>query len=451
MNAQTSTAVRGHVVTVVGDPFLNGDEAVLVEHTDGIVVVEDGVITAVGPYAELRSTLPADLAVDHYPGAIISAGFVDTHVHYVQTGIIAAFGAQLIDWLNEYTFVEEQRFADRAHADRVARVFFDQLLANGTTTALTFCAVYPASVDAFFAEAQRRNMLMIGGKVLMDRNAPAGLLDTAERGYDESKALIERWHEVGRSRYAITPRFAPTSSEAQLEAAATLHREHPTTLVQTHVSENTGEIAWVRSLFPDRAGYLDVYDNAGLLGPGTVLAHGVHLTAAERIRCSETGTAVSHCPTSNLFLGSGLFHIHQAKSGRHPLTVGLGTDIGAGTSFSLLSTMNEAYKVAQMTQYPLDAIKMFYLATLGGAEALGLADRIGSIEVGKDADLVVLDAAATDLLRFRQETVDSLEEQLFVLSVMADDRTVAATYVAGALAHVRDGERHDGATAPTTR
>ncbi|TCU51036.1 MULTISPECIES: guanine deaminase [unclassified Curtobacterium] len=445
MNDPAPTAVRGHVVTVVGDPFRHRDDEVLVEFEDGLVVVEDGRIAAVGSFADLGRTLPADAVVDHYPGAIISAGFVDTHVHYVQTGIIAAFGAQLIDWLNEYTFIEEQRFSDPAHAEHVARVFFDQLLANGTTTALTFCAVYPASVDAFFAEAARRNMLMVGGKVLMDRNAPTGLLDTAERGYEESKALIERWHGVGRSQYAITPRFAPTSTEAQLDAAATLHREFPTTLVQTHISENLGEIAWVRSLFPDRSGYLDVYDHAGLLGAGTVLAHGVHLTAAERLRCAESGTAISHCPTSNLFLGSGLFHIHQAKSGPHPMKVGLGTDIGAGTSFSLLSTMNEAYKVAQMTQYPLDAVKMFYLATLGGAEALGLEDRIGSVEVGKDADLVVLDTQATDLLRFRRQTVDSLDEQLFVLSVMADDRAVAATYIAGRLAHRRD----DGPT-PTT-
>jgi len=436
---ESQRAVRGHIVTLTGDPFVRPDDEVLVEYTDGVVIVQDGIIVAVGPYADLAASIPDGVVVDHYPHGIISAGFVDTHIHYVQTGIIAAFGAQLIDWLNEYTFVAEQRFADRAYADTVAKVFFDQLLANGTTTALTFCAVYPESVNAFFEEATRRNMLMVGGKVMMDRNAPPALLDTAQTGYDDSKALIERWHGVGRNLYAVTPRFAPTSTEAELESAAALRSEHPGVLMHTHVSENLGEIAWVKSLFPERTGYLDVYDHAGLLGPGAVLAHGVHLTAAERARCVETGTAVSHCPTSNLFLGSGLFHIHQAKNPKHNLRVGLGTDIGAGTSFSLLSTMNEAYKVAQLTQYPLDSIKMFYLATLGGAQALGLDDRIGSIEVGKAADLVVLDTRATDLLSFRSSQVESLEEQLFVLAVMGDDRTVEATYIAGALAHSRNG------------
>ncbi|SFR71653.1 guanine deaminase [Agromyces sp. CF514] len=430
-------AIRGHVVTVTGDPFLATD--VLVEHVDGLIIVEGGVITAVGPYDQTKHLLAPDAHVDHHPDGLITAGFIDTHVHYVQTGIIAAFGAQLIDWLNTYTFVAEQKFEDKAYADAVAKVFFDQLLANGTTTALTFAAVYPQSVDAFFEEATRRNMRMAGGKVMMDRNAPEHLLDTAQSSYDDSKALIEKWHGRGRNHYAVTPRFAPTSTPEQLAAASTLLAEHPTTLMHTHVSENLGEIAWVRSLFPEADGYLDVYDRAGLLRPGAVLAHGVHLTAHERLRVHETGSAVSHCPTSNLFLGSGLFHVHQAKNHAHPVKVGLGTDIGAGTSFSLLSTMNEAYKVAQLTQYPLDSIKMLYLATLGGAEALGLADRIGSIEVGKEADLVVLDKKATPLLEFRSGQVGSLEEQLFVLAVMGDDRVVASTYIAGDVAYSRDG------------
>ncbi|MWB97241.1 guanine deaminase [Agromyces seonyuensis] len=435
-----SHAIRGHIVTLTGDPFFDSDA--LVEHTDGVVIVADGIITAVGPWSELGSSVPEGVPVDRYPDGLITAGFIDTHVHYVQTGIIAAFGAQLIDWLNTYTFVAEQKFVDPAYASAVASVFFDQLLANGTTTALTFAAVYPQSVDAFFEEATKRNMRMVGGKVMMDRNAPEHLLDTAQSGYDESKALIERWHEQGRNHYAVTPRFAPTSTPDQLAAAATLLREHPTTLMHTHVSENLGEIAWVRSLFPESKGYLDVYDRAGLLRPGSVLAHGVHLTPQERIRVHETGAAISHCPTSNLFLGSGLFHVHQAKNHTHPMKVGLGTDIGAGTSFSLLSTMNEAYKVAQLVQYPLDAVKMLYLATLGGAEALGLDDRIGSVEVGKEADLVVLDKQATPLLEFRSEQVASLDEQLFVLAVMGDDRAVQTTYIAGEVAYSRDGHQH---------
>lgn len=432
-------AIRGHVVTVIGDPFVEGDETVLVDIADGCVVIRDGIITAVGPYEQVKGDVPDGAHVDRYRDQIITSGFIDAHVHYVQTGIIGAFGAQLIDWLNEYTFVAEQRFSDKGYAAAVAKVFFDELLRNGTTTALTFCAVYPESVDAFFEESLRRGTRMAAGKVLMDRNAPAALLDTPQSAYDDSKALIDRWHGRGRNLYAVTPRFAPTSTQAELDVAATLRRETPGALMHTHVSENLGEIAWVRSLFPKNGGYLDVYDKSGLLGPGAVLAHGVHLTAQERIRVVETRSAVAHCPTSNLFLGSGLFHVHQAKNVKHNMTVGLGTDIGAGTSFSLLSTMNEAYKVAQLTQYPLDAIKMFYLATLGGAQALGVEDKIGSLEVGKEGDVVVLDPNATDLLAFRSARVTSLEEQLFVLATMGDDRTVAATYVGGRIAYSRDG------------
>ncbi|ANW18725.1 guanine deaminase [Streptomyces clavuligerus] len=432
------TAVRGPLVWFRDDPFLHDRDESFVHIEDGLLICADGRITAAGPYSALRERLPAGTVPVHYPDQVIVPGFVDTHVHYVQTGIIAAFGSQLIDWLNHYTFVEEQRFSDAGYARRIASGFCDELLRNGTTTALTFCAVYPQSVDALFEEASRRNMRIAAGKVLMDRNAPDALLDTAETGYADSKALIARWHGTGRNLYAITPRFAPTSTPAQLEAAGALRREHPGVLTQTHVSENTGEISWVRSLFPERRGYLDVYDHYGLLGPRTVLAHGVHLTGRERDRCAETGTAVSHCPTSNLFLGSGLFHLHDAKDPRRPMLVGLGTDIGAGTSFSLLATMNEAYKVAELGNYPLDAVKSFYLATLGGAQAMGIADRVGSLEPGHEADFVVLDPRATPLLAERASRVGDIEELLFVLAVMGDDRTVRATYVAGALAHDRD-------------
>ncbi|MEV0458201.1 guanine deaminase [Catellatospora methionotrophica] len=429
------TAVRGHLVSFRADPFFDDDA--LVDIPDGLLVARDGLITSVGEYAATKSAVPPGVPVAHHPGTLICAGFIDTHIHYVQTGIIGAFGSQLIDWLNHYTFVEEQRFADRAHADDVARVFFDQLLANGTTTAVAFCAVYPESVEAFFAESARRGTRMIAGKVLMDRNAPDGLLDTPQTGYDDSKALIERWHGNGRNLYAITPRFAPTSTPEQLELAGTLWREHPGTFVHTHVSENRNEISWVRSLFPQRAGYLDVYDHYGLLGPRSMLAHGVHLTGRERARVHETGAAVSHCPTSNLFLGSGLFHVHDAKDPRRPMHVGLGTDIGAGTSFSMLATMNEAYKVAELTAYPMSAIKSFYLATLGGARALGLDDRIGSLQVGREADFVVLDPQATPLLAYRSARAESTEELMFVLSIMGDDRAVAATYIGGRLAYQR--------------
>jgi guanine deaminase len=435
MEGAKATAVRGHAISFSGDPFFADDAFVDVE--DALIVSAGGEIVAFGPYAETRDQVPDGVEVTHYPHALICAGLIDTHIHYVQTGIIGAFGSQLIDWLNNYTFIEEQRFADKAHAGAVAKVYFDELLRNGTTTAVTFAAVYPGSADAFFEESERRGTRMIGGKVLMDRNAPDGLLDTPQSAYDDSKALIGKWHGKGRNLYAITPRFAPTSTPEQLELAGALWKESPGTFHHTHVSENVSEIQWVRELFPDRAGYLDVYDHYGLLGRRSVLAHGVHLTAAERKRVHETGSAVAHCPTSNLFLGSGLFHVHQAKDPKHPMHVGLGTDIGAGTSFSLLETMNEAYKVAELSSYPMDSLKSFYLATRGGAEALDLADKIGSIEVGMEADFVVLDPKATPLLEYRSERAESTEELMFVLSIMADDRSVAATYVGGEPAYER--------------
>jgi len=430
-----ASAVRGHAISFRADPFFADDA--LVDIPDALIVTENGIVTAFGPYADTKDQIPAGVEVAHYPDALISAGFIDTHIHYVQTGIIGAFGSQLIDWLNTYTFVEEQRFKDKAHAQAIAKLYFDQLLANGTTTAVTFAAVYPESVDAFFEESQRRGTRMIGGKVLMDRNAPNGLLDTPQSAYDDSKALIAKWHGKGRDLYAITPRFAPTSTPEQLELAGALWNESPGTFHHTHVSENLGEIAWVKQLFPERAGYLDVYDHYGLLGRRSVLAHGVHLTAAERRRVHDTGSAVAHCPTSNLFLGSGLFHVHQAKDPKHPMHVGLGTDIGAGTSFSILETMNEAYKVAELNSYPMDSLKSFYLATRGGAEALDLADKIGSIDVGMEADLVVLDTKATPLLEYRTSRVKDTQELMFVLSIMADDRAVAATYIAGQPAYER--------------
>lgn len=435
MDRGTTSAVRGHAISYRGDPFF--DDQAFVDITDALIVSQDGQITSFGSYDETQGAVPPGVEVTHYPNHLITAGFIDTHVHYVQTGIIGAYGSQLIDWLNHYTFVEEQAFADKGHADEIASRYFDELVRNGTTTAVTFCAVYPGSVDAFFEESERRGMRMIGGKVLMDRNAPDHLLDTAQSGYDDSKALITKWHGRGRQLYAITPRFAPTSTPEQLEAAGALWKESPGTFQHTHVSENVGEIAWVRSLFPERDGYLDVYDHYGLLGRRSVLAHGVHLTARERHRVAETGSAVAHCPTSNLFLGSGLFHVHDAKDPKRPMHVGLGTDVGAGTTFSMLATMNEAYKVAELNSYPMDAVKSFYLATLGGAAALDLDDRIGSIAVGKEADFVILDPNATPLLSYRAGRAESTEELMFVLSIMADDRSVAATYIAGRPAYER--------------
>lgn len=432
------TAIRGHLVYPVGDPFAGDPDIAIVEHADGLLIVNDGIIEAVGDHATLAPTLPARVGVTHYPNALIVPGFVDCHVHYVQTGIVGAYGAQLTEWLERYAFPAERGFADAGHGAATAKVFCDELLRNGTTSALVFASVHPPSVDALFAEAEGRGLALIAGKVLMDRNAPADLLDTPQRGYDESKALIARWHGRGRLRYAITPRFAPTSSPEQLELASALRREHPDVHIHTHLAENTTEVEWVKRLFPERRSYLDVYAHHGLVGRRAMFAHAIHLDEEDYCRCHETGAALAHCPTSNLFLGSGLFRMDRAKDARRPVQVGLGTDIGAGTSFSLLATAGEAYKVAQLGGASLHPAQALYLATLGGARALGLDDRLGTFASGLAADVVVLDPSATKLLAYRNARSQAALETLFVLMTLGDDRVVRATYAAGRLAHDRD-------------
>lgn len=433
----TPTALRGTLVWCEDDPFLAGAAKAFRYETDGLVTVRDGKVAAVGSYASLKAEVPPDVTIADYSGHLIAPGFVDTHVHFVQTGIMGAQGRQLLDWLEHHTFPAEQAFADDKIARATARVFCDELLRNGTTTALVFCSVHPQSVDALFEEAARRGLLVIAGKVLMDRNAPESLLDTAQTGYDQSKALIAKWHGRGRLRYAVTPRFAGTSTPEQLELAGALWAEHPDAHMQTHIAENEREVAWIRELFPKRRDYFDTYAHFGLTGRRAVLAHGVHLNESELCRCHESGTAIAHCPTSNTFLGSGLFRLREARNATRPVEVGLGTDIGAGTSFSLLATMGEAYKVSQLANAPIDAVEAFYLATLGGARALDLGGRIGSLTPGHDADLVVLDPKATPLMAFRSQPTQSIQELLAILMTFGDDRAVKATYAAGQLAHAR--------------
>ena len=428
------TALRGSLVFCRDDPFLTDPKKAFVHEPDGLVICRDGVIQAVGPFATLKFELPPEAEVADYSGCLITPGFIDTHIHYVQTGIIGAQGYQLLDWLNEYTFVAEQAFADATVASDTARIFCDELLRQGTTTALVFCSVHAGSVDALFEAAQARNLRLIAGKVLMDRNAPAALLDTAQSGYDQSKALIKRWHGRGRALYAITPRSAMTSTPEQLELAGALWKEHPDVFVQTHISENKDEIAWVKELFPQRQDYLDVYDHYGLAGRRAVYAHGIHLGERELCRCHETGTALSHCPTSNSVprqrpvprqaakrpQAAGARRPRDRYRRRHELLV--------------LATMGEAYKVAQLEGHPIDAIEAFFLATLGGARALALDDRIGTLAPGREADMVVLDPSATPLLAFRSSRSRSIAETLAVLTTLGDDRAVRATYVAGKLA-----------------
>lgn len=427
----TVKALRGAAVTLKANPFEHGGDACLEHHEDALVVIADGVITAFGPYGELAATLPAGVEPTHYPDALIAPGFIDAHVHYPQLQMIGAFGSQLLEWLDSYTFPAELGFADVRHAERVAKLFLRELLRAGTTTAMVYCTVHPHSVEALFAESERFNTRMIAGKVLMDRNAPAGLLDTAQSGYDDSLALIERWHGRGRQLYCVTPRFAPTSTEAQLDAAGALLRQREGLFMQTHLCENPGEVEWVRELFPARSSYLDVYAHAGLVGRRSMFGHAVHMHEGDFCTCHQAGAALAHCPTSNLFLGSGLFRLFDAVDPRRPVRVGLGTDVGGGTSLSQLQSLNEAYKVAALGGHKLNALQGFYLATLGGAHALYLDDRLGRIAPGYEADLCILDPKATPFLEFRSSYCADIQELLFVLMTLGDDRAVRATYVGG--------------------
>lgn len=432
---RSRNALRCAYITFRGNPFTEGAKALHYE-SDGLIVTFNGTIEYAGPW-DASHPLLSDAALVHYPNALVVPGFIDTHVHYPQMQIIGAYGAQLIDWLNTYTFVAEQRYADLGYAQGVANIFIDELLRVGTTTAAVYCTVHPNSVQAFFEAASKRDMRMIAGKVLMDRNAPDALLDTAQSGYDDSQALINAWHGKGRLHYAITPRFAPTSSPAQLEAAGALWKANPSTYMQTHLSENLDEVAWVKSLFPGQNGYLDVYDHFGLVGPRALFGHAIHVHEPEWQRLADTHASVTHCPTSNLFLGSGLFDFARTcepASGQAAVRTGLATDVGAGTSLSMLRSMGEAYKVGQLGGYSLSSVKAFYLATRGAANALHLDHCIGSIEAGYDADLVVLDRQSTPLLKFRDSYCNSIEEVMFVLMTLADDRAVKAVYTGGSLA-----------------
>jgi guanine deaminase len=437
-SAARPTALRGPALTFTGDPFRDGLARTLVHEPDAIVAMQDGHITHFGPAERVAPLLPAGTEIrDFGKDSLISAGFVDTHVHFPQTPMIASHGAQLLDWLERYTFPAEMKFADRAYTRRVARAFLQESLRNGITTACVYCSVHAHSADILFEEAEALGLRLAAGKVLMDRNAPASLRDDPQTGYDESLALIRKWHGRGRLLYAITPRFAGTSSPDQLAAAGALWRAHPDCLMQTHIAETEAEVAWIADLFPDRANYLDVYVHHGLCGRGAVFGHGIWLGDDELKHLHAADAAIAHCPTSNFFLGSGLFDMARAKHPDRPVRVGLGTDIGAGTSFSILQTLNEAYKVSQLNRQPLSAAHAYYLATRGSAAAMHLEDRIGSIATGMEADLVVLDMRSTPLIAFRMDEAKDFVEQLFVQMILGDDRAVQATYVAGRLVHHR--------------
>jgi guanine deaminase len=412
---------RGTLVDFTGDPRRDG---ALRHLEDGLLLVERGRIVRAGRYERAPN-----VEIRDFSGRILVPGFVDAHVHSAQTDVIASHGDNLLDWLDRHTFPAEARFADPAYAREASEYFLDELLRHGTTTAAVFPSVHAASVDAFFEAAQARGLRMAAGKLMMDRNCPEPVRDEAESSYREAQELVQRWHGHGRLAYAVSPRFAPTSSERQLELAGRLLDEHAGLLLQTHLSESEAELAWVRELFPWARSYVEVYERFGMIRRGALLAHCLHLDAGEWRRLAAAGAAAVHCPSSNLFLGHALFDIGAARLAG--VTVALGSDIGGGTSFSMLRTMHEAHKVARLRGLPFDALDGFYLATLGGARALGMDGRIGSFQPGHEADFVVLRADATPLLARRMAQARTIEERLFVLMTLGDERAVEATYVLG--------------------
>ncbi|WP_179380546.1 guanine deaminase [Jannaschia marina] len=420
-----TTLLLGQTLAFTTDPFAIDPEAAVEHHTHGAVLVQDGRIAEVGPADRMRVARPQARVIDH-GGHLILPGFVDAHVHYPQTAIIASWGKRLIDWLNTYTFPEEARFRDPAHAEAVAETYLDLALAHGTTAMCSFATIHPESVEAIFGAAARRGIAIWAGKTCMDRNAPDDLRDTAQSAYDDSKRLLARWHGAGRASYVVTPRFSPTSTPDQLSALGALWAEHPDCLMQTHLSEQTDEIAWVQNLFPEARDYLDTYEAHGLLGARGLYGHAIHLTERERDRLAEVGAAVVHCPTSNTFIGSGLFDMALARRMR----VGLATDTGGGSSFSMLRTMAAAYEIAQLRGQALHPAQLLWLATEGSARALHAPD-IGRLAPGAMADLAVLDLAATPAIAQRHARADTLWEAVFPTIMLGDDRSVAQVYVAG--------------------
>lgn len=419
-------AFRASFLHCLSNPADTGEASV--EYIDdGILLVEDGHIVSLGKAA--NTSLPDNCRTHDLRGKLIVPGFIDTHVHYPQVDVIASHGTRLLEWLETYTFPAELAFADSQVASDTAQFFLDELIRNGTTTALVFGTVHKASVTAFFKAAQARRLRMICGKVLMDRNAPDALCDTPETSYRESQQLINEWHNTDRLGYAVTPRFAPTSSDEQLRLAGQLLVEHPDVHLHTHISENTEECDWVASLFPKQQDYLSVYEHFGLVRKRSVFAHGIHLSHSEWNRLGKAQASVAHCPTSNLFIGSGLFDLRAALKAN--VNVGLGTDIGGGDSFSMLRTINEAYKIQQLQGFNLDAVNAFYLATLGGAVALDLDQHIGNFEVGKEADFVALDTSSTPLMKRRTAQSQDWQSKLFALMMLGDDRCIYDTFIMG--------------------
>lgn len=427
---EAMTVVRGRLLWFSREPSDSNDDEAFTYIEDGGLVAENGVIAWSGDWSKLPGPY-RNAAYTDYRDCLILPGFIDCHLHFPQSQVVASYAGSLLEWLNKYTFIEEQRYGDLDFAALMASRFLDQLVRHGTTTAVAFCSVHKASCDALLGEAEKRSMRIVAGKVMMDRNAPEALLDTAQQGYDDTKNLLEYWSGRGRVDVAVTPRFALTSTEFQLEAAGTLMKEFPSALMQTHLSENHAEIEAVNGLFPAAKDYTDVYAQYNLLTPRSLMGHAIHLSARERAVLAESGAVSVFCPTSNLFLGSGFFDLQATENAgqRHAIA----TDIGGGTSWSMLRTLDEGYKIHNCSGTRYHPLRSFYQATLGNAQSIGMESKIGTLDVGTDADLVILDASATEAMALRYETVETLSEELFLLQTMGDDRAVKATYVSGSI------------------
>lgn len=425
-------AYRASILHFLSKPAQSGEGVEFFE--DGLLIVKEGMVEKLDSAEQLLPFVQQEnIEIVDYSGKLIMPGFIDTHVHFPQINIIGSYGEKLLDWLNNYTFPAESQFNDIDYAQQVAEQFVSSLFNHGTTTAMVYCTVHPESVDAFFQTSNRYNACMIAGKVMMDRNCPDNLRDTAISGYEQSQQLIDRWHKHGRSLYSVTPRFAPTSTAEQLGFAGKLLAENSDVYLQTHLSENISEIEWVKSLYPEHESYLDVYDHHGLLGANSTFGHGIHLSDAELKRLAETDSKIAFCPTSNLFLGSGLYDLARTES--FNVATSIATDVGAGTSLCQLQTLNEAYKVTQLQDYPLHPFQAFYWLTLANAESLNIADRIGNFLPGKHADFIVLGSDSSSVFDYRYQLCRSLTEKLFLYMTMGDDRNIKNTYVHGVCVH----------------
>ncbi|MTH98297.1 guanine deaminase [Roseibium sp. RKSG952] len=439
--------IRGTFLDFLADPYYTDETEAIRYLRDGLLVIDGEKIKDFGPWEQLSQRYP-DLEVTTYKDRLILPGLIDTHIHYPQTEMVAAYGEQLLEWLEKYIFPTELQFRDKLHARKIADVFLDLLLANGTTTAQVFTTTFAQSVDAFFEACTERNICMIAGLTGMDRPglAPEEYLDTAETFYVNSKDLIERWHNKGRNKYAISPRFALGSTQEQLDCCGKLKGEYPDTWVNTHMSENRKEIAQVAEVFPDAKDYLNVYERAGIVGPKFTAGHSIHLDNDCWHRMAQSDASVSFCPASNLFLGSGLFLIEKAKSVETPVRTGLGTDMGAGDTFSIFRVLNSAYKVSALQNQKMGVFKGLYLATLGGAKSLHLDHEIGSFDPGKFADFIVTNPKVTSVLAMRaaraaidpgsseeEQARERLAHEAFGMMILGDERPVEATYISGQL------------------